>query len=94
MKYLKQYESSDEYKEGDYVLITEKFLIFLSDFFEDEYLGYVKILNIMERGFNKYVCQTTKNNTLHFHIDMIERKLNKKEIESFKLQLSANKYNL
>jgi len=93
MKYIKKYENSwiDDPQVGEYYLIKDTYLKYLTDWFNSP---YIKIIDINLYSNNKYVGTTTTNKKLLFHEDMFERKLTSKEVEEYELELKTSMYNL
>jgi len=91
MKYLKTYENLNDPQIGEYYLIKDSYLKYLTEWFNSP---YIKIVDINTYSHNKYVGITTTNKKLSFHEDMFERELTSEEIEQYELELKSNNYNL
>ena len=91
MKYLKAFENIDNYKEGDYIILTTKITWIVEPFY------VAKIINIGEDGeFSINALKIHNNQEFRFYtfLDSIERKATKDEIDEYKLRKALEKYNL
>jgi len=93
LKYIKKFENTEQFNVGDYILIKP-------NHFKDKLSRPAKIIET-ETVFSAYdniqtayIVNTVDLKGLWIYENMVDRKLNKEEIEQFKLDCFSKKFNL